>query len=74
MANLTNPNPSLGDKRSTLEGGQHPFLSDAEVVLALALAVDRDLLSEIGYGPAGKANSNVSRRRHSMLRPPMMRI
>ena len=59
MLNLTNPNPSLGDKRSTLEGGPHPFLNDAAVVLALALAVDRDLLSEIGYGPAGKATSNV---------------
>ena len=59
MVNLTNPAPYLGDKRSTLEGGSHPFLSDAAVVQALSLAIDRDLLSEIGYGPAGKAASNV---------------
>ena len=57
--NLSNPDPSLDDQRSTLEGGPHPFLTDAAVRRALSLAIDRNLLSEIGYGAAGKATCNV---------------
>ena len=59
MVNLTNPDPALGDKRSTLEGGPHPFLTDANVRRALSIAIDRNLLSEVGYGAAGKATCNV---------------
>lgn len=59
MVNLTNPDPALGDKRSTLEGGPHPFLTDPAVRRALSLAIDRNLLAEVGYGAAGKATCNV---------------
>ncbi len=59
MVNLTNPDPALGDKRSTLEGGPHPFLTDPAVRRALSLAIDRNLLAEVGYGEAGKATCNV---------------
>lgn len=59
MVNATNPDPALGDKRSTVEGGPHPFLLDDAVTKALSLAIDRDLLSEVGYGEAGKATCNV---------------
>jgi len=59
MVNLSNPSSDLGDKRSTLEGGAHPFLTDPAVRRALSLAIDRELLSEIGYGSAGKATCNV---------------
>ena len=59
MVNLTNPDASLGDKRSTRDGGPHPFLTDAAVRRALSLAIDRNLLAEIGYGAAGKATCNV---------------
>ena len=59
MVNLTNPSADLGDKRSTLDGGPHPYLTDATVRRALSLAIDRNLLAEIGYGDAGKATCNV---------------
>mgnify|MGYP000185694606 CR=1 FL=1 len=57
--NQTNPDPALGDKRSTLEGGAHPFLKDAKVAMALSLAIDRGILVEAGYGAAGQATCNV---------------
>ena len=59
MVNLSNPDPALGDKRSTLEGGPHPFLTDAAVRRALSVAIDRNTLAEVGYGAAGKATCNV---------------
>lgn len=59
MVNLTNPDPALGEKRSTVEGGPHPFLTDAAVRRALSIAIDRNLLAEVGYGEAGKATCNV---------------
>ncbi len=59
MVNLTNPSPDLADMRSTVDGGPHPFLTDAAVRRALSLAIDRNLLSEVGYGSAGKATCNV---------------
>ncbi len=59
MVNLTNPDPALGEKRSTLEGGPHPFLTDPAVRRALSLAIDRNLLAEVGYGAAGQATCNV---------------
>ena len=59
MVNMTNPDAALGDKRSTAEGGPHPFLSDAAVRRALSIAIDRNLLAEVGYGAAGKATCNV---------------
>ncbi|MEM7376952.1 MAG: peptide ABC transporter substrate-binding protein, partial [Pseudomonadota bacterium] len=59
MVNLTNPSPDLGDKRSTVDGGPHPFLTDATVRRALSLAIDRETLAAVGYGDAGKATCNV---------------
>ena len=59
MVNLTNPDPALGEKRSTVEGGPHPFLTDPAVRRALSIAIDRNLLAEVGYGEAGKATCNV---------------
>ena len=57
--NRSNPDPALGDKRSTLEGGPHPALSDPAVRKALNLAIDRDVIVEAGYGPAGKPTCNI---------------
>jgi len=57
--NQTNPDPALGDQRSTLAGGSHPFLTDPAVGKALSKAIDRDLLVEIGYGAGGKPVCNV---------------
>jgi peptide/nickel transport system substrate-binding protein len=57
--NLSNPDPALGEKRSTLEGGPHPFLTDPNVVKALSLAIDRNVIAEKGYGNAGQPTCNV---------------
>lgn len=57
--NQTNPDPALGDKRSTVEGGAHPFLTDPAVGKALSMAIDRALLVEVGYGAGGTPTCNV---------------
>ncbi|MEL6310849.1 MAG: peptide ABC transporter substrate-binding protein [Pseudomonadota bacterium] len=57
--NQTNPDPALGDDRSTLEGGPHPFLTDPVVGQALSMAIDRQLLVDVGYGAAGQVTCNV---------------
>ncbi|WP_424941807.1 peptide ABC transporter substrate-binding protein [Aliiroseovarius crassostreae] len=59
MVNLTNPSADLGAKRSTLEGGPHPFLTDPTVRRALSLAIDRATLAEVGYGASGQPTCNV---------------
>jgi len=57
--NQTNPDPALGETRSTVEGGAHPFLTDPIVGQALSMAIDRALLTEIGYGAGGQPTCNV---------------
>ncbi|MEL7256473.1 MAG: peptide ABC transporter substrate-binding protein, partial [Pseudomonadota bacterium] len=56
--NLTDPSSTLGDERSTT-AHPHPFLTDPAVREALSLAIDRQLLVEIGYGTAGRVTCNV---------------
>ncbi|MDP0928773.1 peptide ABC transporter substrate-binding protein [Paracoccus onubensis] len=59
MVNLTDPSSSLPEgERSTLDN-PHPFLSDPAVRQALSMAIDRELLNEIGYGSTGKATCNL---------------
>jgi peptide/nickel transport system substrate-binding protein len=58
LVNMTDPNPSLGDTRSTV-AHPHPFMTDPAVRRALSMAVDRNLLVEIGYGDAGRPTCNV---------------
>lgn len=61
MVNFTNPDSSLGEDRSVYMGGEnaHPILVDAAVRQALSMAIDRVILTEIGYGSAGQATCNV---------------
>ena len=61
VVQLTNPDPALGDKRSTYQDGTnpHPFLSDAAVRRALSMAIDREILVDAGYGPAGRVTCSV---------------
>ncbi|MDA0223752.1 MAG: peptide ABC transporter substrate-binding protein [Proteobacteria bacterium] len=59
MINATNPDPALGDKRGTVEGGPHPYLYDPAVRKALSMAIDRQVISDVGYGPTGKPTCNV---------------
>jgi peptide/nickel transport system substrate-binding protein len=56
--NLSNPHPELGELRSTLEGGAHPFMNESAVRKALSLAIDRSLVFEAGYA-AGKVTCNI---------------
>lgn len=58
MVNQTNPSASLGDERGTAKH-PHPFLTDVNVRKALSMAIDRNLLTEIGYGKAGRPTCNV---------------
>ena len=51
--NLTDPGATLAKARSTL-ANPHPILSDIRVRKALALAIDRAALVDLGYGPAGR--------------------
>lgn len=57
--NWYNPDPALGDKRSTKEAGPHPSLSDPAVRKALSMAIDREIIVEAGYGAAGKPTCNI---------------
>ena len=58
MVNLTDPDPALGDERSTRAHG-HPFLMDRSVRKALSMAIDQDYLVDVGYGPAGRATCTL---------------
>ncbi len=62
MVNQTNEDPSLdADTRSVYLNGNnpHPFLSDISVRRALSLAIDRQILVDVGYGIAGQPTCNV---------------
>jgi len=57
--NMTDPDPALAEgERSTVKH-PHPILSDIRVREALSKAIDRNLLVEVGYGPAGRATCNL---------------
>ncbi|WP_069301341.1 peptide ABC transporter substrate-binding protein [Neptunicoccus sediminis] len=57
--NLTDPSPELdADTRSTTKA-PHPILSDLKVRKALSMAIDRELLVEVGYGQAGRPTCNL---------------
>jgi len=58
MINFTDPDPAHGDRRATRDH-PHPFLTDKAVRQALSMAIDRELLVEIGYGDAGRVTCNV---------------
>jgi len=57
--NMTNPSPDLpeGERSTTMH--PHPFLSDINVRKALSMAIDRQILVDIGYGSAGRPTCNL---------------
>ncbi|WP_386681163.1 peptide ABC transporter substrate-binding protein [Loktanella sp. R86503] len=57
--NMTDPSSSLPEGERATAAHPHPFLSDEKVRRALSMAIDRDLLVEVGYGDAGRATCNL---------------
>ncbi|CUH63888.1 Glutathione-binding protein GsiB precursor [Thalassovita autumnalis] len=57
--NMTNPSPDLPEGERSTAAHPHPFLSDLNVRKALSMAIDRELLVEIGYGKAGRPTCNL---------------
>lgn len=57
--NLTNPSSDLEEGVRSTVAAPHPFLSDMNVRKALSMAIDRELLVEIGYGKAGKVTCDL---------------
>ncbi len=57
--NMTDPSADLPEgERSTVKH-PHPILSDINVRKALSMAIDRQILVDIGYGAAGRATCNL---------------
>ncbi|MGQ0611616.1 MAG: peptide ABC transporter substrate-binding protein [Paracoccaceae bacterium] len=57
--NLTNPSPDLPEGERSTAMHPHPFLTDINVRTALSMAIDRDILREVGYGAGGEPTCNV---------------
>ena len=57
--NMTNPSPDLPEGERSTVAHPHPFLSDINVRKALSMAIDRNLLVEVGYGQAGRPTCNL---------------
>ena len=57
--NLTDPSPTLPEGERATVKHPHPILSDARVRKALSMAIDRQILTEVGYGPAGQPTCNL---------------
>ena len=57
--NLTDPSPDLPEGERSTAAHPHPFLSDERVRRALSMAIDRNLLVEVGYGQAGRPTCNL---------------
>ena len=57
--NMTWADPSLPEGERSTAKHPHPILSDLRVRKALSMAIDRDLLVEVGYGKAGRPTCNL---------------
>ncbi|MDZ7601863.1 MAG: peptide ABC transporter substrate-binding protein [Hoeflea sp.] len=57
--NMTDPSPDLPEGERSTAKHPHPILSDEKVRRALSMAIDRNLLVEIGYGQAGRPTCNL---------------
>jgi peptide/nickel transport system substrate-binding protein len=57
--NMTDPSPNLPEGERSTTKHPHPILSDERVRRALSMAIDRELLAEIGYGQAGQATCDL---------------
>jgi peptide/nickel transport system substrate-binding protein len=62
LINFTNPSADLDELRSEWtvdDANPHPILSDIKVRQALSMAIDRNIIAEQLYGPAGRPTCNV---------------
>ena len=57
--NMTDPSPNLPEGERSTAKHPHPILSDLRVRKALSMAIDRNILVEIGYGEAGRVTCNL---------------
>ncbi|MCU0802584.1 MAG: peptide ABC transporter substrate-binding protein [Rhodobacteraceae bacterium] len=57
--NMTNPSPDLPEGERSTPKHPHPFLTDIRVRQALSMAIDRQLLVDVGYGSAGRPTCNL---------------
>lgn len=57
--NMTDPSADLPPETRSTRAAPHPIFSDIRVREALSRAIDRSLLTEIGYGPAGRPACNI---------------
>ncbi|MCT8328507.1 peptide ABC transporter substrate-binding protein [Albidovulum sediminis] len=57
--NMTDPSPDLAEGERSTTKHPHPFLSDLRVRKALSMAIDRQILVDIGYGSAGRPTCNL---------------
>jgi len=57
--NMTDPSPSLPEGERSTAKHPHPILSDLRVRKALSMAIDREILVEVGYGTSGRPTCNL---------------
>ncbi len=57
--NLTNPSAELAEGERSTVAHPHPFMSDPAVRQALSMAIDRQILVDVGYGNAGRPTCNL---------------
>jgi len=57
--NLTDSSADLPAEERATAKHPHPILSDMNVRKALSMAIDRQLLVDVGYGAAGRATCNL---------------
>jgi peptide/nickel transport system substrate-binding protein len=57
--NMTDPSPELAEGMRSTPAHPHPILSDIKVRMALSMAIDRQLLVDVGYGSAGRPTCNL---------------
>jgi peptide/nickel transport system substrate-binding protein len=57
--NMTDPSADLAEGMRSTPAHPHPILSDIKVRMALSMAIDRQLLVDVGYGSAGRPTCNL---------------
>lgn len=57
--NMTDPSADLPEGERSTVAHAHPILSDINVRKALSMAIDRQLLVDVGYGAAGRPTCNL---------------